>query len=453
MKRKRVLLSAVAALVLLAMSGCGRSATVTELSVVPEPVFMVQKEGSYTLHSNIKLSVAGIGQNSPTLKYVTKALRSARFRPSLVSASQDSDVELVLNDTLNPELGDEGYLLEVRSGGIRLSANSGTGLLYGCQTLLQMLPADVTRVSYATVSLPECTILDHPCYGWRGVAVDDSCGVLGAKFMRRLVDAMSLYKLNRLRLRPPADADSEDVAGVVEYAASRNVAVEVMDSCGWAMETDTVFCVNGFYEGLERAREGCVVVMSPSDYCSYNRYQADARYQPAADAGVVTLSRVYTFKPVPEGTAARLAEMVAGACGRYTAKAGSDARGAEYMLLPRMLALAEVLWSPAEVRDWSRFRRKVEVQKDRLAAHGYSYCEGSFTPLFAARRVDETTMNIEVSTEVPNTYIFYTTDGSTPTRESAVYIGPVNLQRGTHIKLLPVYKGVDRDSVYEFVIK
>ena len=61
-----------------------------------------------------------------------------------------------------------------------------------------------------------------------------------------------------------------------------------------------------------------------------------------------------------------------------------------------------------------------------------------------------TTVNI---TGPDQAAIFYTTDGSTPTRESAVYIGPVNLQRGTHIKLLPVYKGVDRDSVYEFVIK
>ena len=62
-------------------------------------------------------------------------------------------------------------------------------------------------------------------------------------------------------------------------------------------------------------------------------------------------------------------------------------------------------------------------------------------------------MNIAIATEVPSTYIFYTTDMSTPTRRSAIYIGPINLASGTHIKLLPVYKGIERDSVYEFVIK
>ena len=123
------------------------------------------------------------------------------------------------------------------------------------------------------------------------------------------------------------------------------------------------------------------------------------------------------------------------------------------MLLPRMLAVSECLWSQPKRRDWMRFRRKVEVQKERLDVKGYSYCEGSFTPQFTARRVSDETVNIAIATEVPNTYIFYTTDLSTPTRQSAIYLGPVNLQRGTHIKILPVYKDQERDSVYEYVIK
>ena len=444
----------VAAFVILLAAGCGRSATVGEVSVVPEPVFMVQKEGSFTLHSSVKMSVTGIGQNSPTLKYVMKTLRSAHFRPSMVSAAKDSDVELELNDTANTELGDEGYLLEVRGGGIRLSANTERGLLYGCQTLMQMLPADVTRTPYASVTLPECTILDYPRFGWRGLAVEDTAGLLGVKFAKRLVDAMSLYKLNRLWLdNGDADVSGEEWNELREYAAARGVVLMLADTTTRGVETDTVFCGSGFYEGLERAREGCMVVMCPADYCDFDRYQADARYQPKAAAGVVTLGRVYGFEPVPENTSDAMAEAIVGGCGRYTVAGGTDVRQAEYMLLPRALALSEVLWTPRDGHNWGRFRRKVEVQKERLAERGYSYCEGSFTPMFTARRVDESTMNIEVSTEVPNTYIFYTTDGTAPTRQSAVYIGPMNLQRGTHIKILPVYKDVERDSVYEFVIK
>ena len=123
------------------------------------------------------------------------------------------------------------------------------------------------------------------------------------------------------------------------------------------------------------------------------------------------------------------------------------------MLLPRMLAISESLWSPRESKSWSRFRKKMEMQKERLASKGYNYCEGSFTPLFRATRINENTTNIAIETEVPSTYIFYTTDGSTPSRQSQVYIGPLNLKKGTHIKILPVYKDHERDSVYEFIIK
>ena len=63
--RRTILLLFTAALL---ATGCGRKAVVRELNVVPEPVFMVQKEESFTLHGNPKLSVARLGQNSATVK-------------------------------------------------------------------------------------------------------------------------------------------------------------------------------------------------------------------------------------------------------------------------------------------------------------------------------------------------------------------------------------------------
>ena len=88
-----------------------------------------------------------------------------------------------------------------------------------------------------------------------------------------------------------------------------------------------------------------------------------------------------------------------------------------------------------------------------LTAKGYNYCDGSFTPHFHVTPVNENTVNVAIETEVPNTYIFYTTDLTLPTRQSAIYLGPVNLRRGTHIKILPVYNDTERDSIYEFIIK
>lgn len=630
--RRTILLLFTAALL---ATGCGRKAVVREPNVVPEPVFMVQKEGSFTLHGNPKLSVARLGQNSATVKYIMKSLRHARLRPKLVPMSSNSDIELVLYDTVNPELGDEGYLLEVRSSGITLSANTERGIFYAYQTLVQMLPNDVTNTVYSSITLPECTILDYPRFEWRGVHLDVSRHFFPVKFIKKYLDVMANYKMNRFHFHltddhgwrlpserypllntvgswrvdrdgqpwgkadPPRDGERttyggfysrEELEEIIEYAAERGIEVipevempghcaallaaypqlscngqgshvaigpcwpspvlcagndsslaminhildEVCDifpsryihiggdeafkdawrQCprcqqrirqehladeeqlqswfiaqvqkhlaqrgktiigwdeimglkegSWGMEAvvnsrnemlgddAVVMSWRGLKPGMEAAREGRKVIMCPTEFCYLDYYQADARYQPDAIGGMITLRKAYEFNPAPLGTNLHVeANILGGQCNLWTEFINTP-QHAEYMLLPRMLAISEALWSPAAKKDWNRFRRKVEEQKERLRVKGYNYCEGSFTPQFTARRVDDNTMNIAISTEVPNTYIFYTTDLSTPTRESAIYLGPVNLIRGTHIKLLPVYKDIERDSVYEFVIK
>ncbi len=602
---------------MLMVSGCGRKVVVKELNVVPEPVFMVQKEGGYTLHSSPRLSVTGLGQNSATVKYAMKSLRHARMHPKLVPASEPSDISLVLYDTVNPEIGDEGYLLEVRQSGIKLSANTEVGILYGYQTLVQMLPADLSSVVYKAITLPECTVLDYPRFGWRGVHLDVSRHFFPVKFVKKYLDVMAMYKMNRFHFhltddqgwRLPSESyprlnrvgswrmepDSSEYGGfytkeelleIVDYAAERGIEVvpeielpghasailaaypqlacdekhyvvegnpywppkailcagndstlvllkAVLDevceiftskyihlggdeavkdkwrTCpkcqqrirqehlrneeelqAWLMgelarylkgkgkivvgwdevfqeeanegrgvgdhllgEEAVVMSWRGLQGGLDAARNGRRVVMCPTEFCYLDYYQADARYQPKAIGGMITLKKAYEFDPAPMGTNLHVeANILGGQCNLWTEYIKTP-QYAEYMLLPRMLAVSEALWCRRDRRDWNRFRRKVELQKERLYVKGYSYCEGNFTPQFTARRVDDHTMNIAISTEVPNTYIFYTTDMSTPTRESAIYLGPMNLERGTHIKILPVYKDIERDSVYEFVIK
>ena len=438
--------------------GCGRTATVTEYVIVPEPVFAVQKEGSFALNNTPSISVVGLGQNSSTVKYVMQSLRHAHMRPRLVSTSQSSDMLLTLYDTLNPELGDEGYLLEVRSTGIVLRANTERGLFYAYQTLVQMLPDDVTKVSYRTIELPECTVLDRPRFGWRGVQMDAGHYAFSVREMRKWVDLLAAYKMNRLHLVLGPDDESlggDELDELTEYAANRGVVV-LAESCEEVADSQanpSYLLCKDLKEGLAQARAGYAVVMSPQEHFDLATYQANPRYQPASSEGVTTLAKVYEFDPAPMGTNSHVVANVLGGMCRMNTELIGSARQAEYMLLPRMLAVSECLWSRPDRKDWMRFRRKVEVQKDRLDVKGYHYCEGSFTPLFTVRRIDDESVNIAITTEVPNTYIFYTTDLGTPTRSSSIYLGPINLKRGTHIKILPVYNDIERDSVYEFVIK
>lgn len=452
---KRLILAAVA---MLTLTGCWRTAAVTEPAIVPEPMFMVQKEGSYALDRQVAIAVSGVGQNSPTVKFIMKSLRHAHMRPSLVALSEESDILLRLNDTLNPELGDEGYLLEVRSDGVTMSANSEVGLLYAYQTLIQMLPTDVLHTTYKTVVLPECTVLDRPRFAWRGLHVNVSGSPMPVKSLKRVVDAMLAYKLNRLCIdgsRWNEDSLRWEVDSLAVYSpAEAEELTAYAADLGVAVLWDSLpRLAYDLKEGLALALGGDEVVMEPVEHWDFSCYQADPRYQPQAHEGVITLRRAYRFDPAPVGTNRHTAANVVGGQCRLLTDCVVDLGQTEYMLLPRMLAVAECLWSTADKLSWPNFRKKVELQKERLHTKGYNYCEGSFTPLFKATRVDDQTMNISIETEVPNTYIFYSLDSLAPTRYSNIYLGPINLQRGTHIKILPVYKDIARDSIYEFVIK
>lgn len=443
MKRNVLLL-----LVALMVAGCGRQLTVRQVDIIPEPVFMVQKEGTFALHRSPKVSVLNVGQNSATVKYIMRSMRQQYLRPKLVASSDNYDVELVVYDTMNVELGDEGYLLEIRQNGIRLSANTEQGLLYAYQTLVQIMPQNVSDISYSSIVLPECTILDYPKYSWRGLQLNISGREPKQKELHHLVDIMAAYKMNRLYL--DGGRWSDDTLHWVSDSVGGYQKTELEDLKEYAYDLGVSVVLDGDTDTLI---DSAAMVLMPLNCWALDCYQADMRYQPEANEGVQTLGKAYAAEEFSQMCQNLVGVQVLGGQGRLLTDCLANQSEMDYMLLPRLLAISERLWSPDEKSDWGRFRRKVEEHKPRLSQRGYNYCEGSFTPQFDAHRVDGETMNIAISTEVPNTYIFYTTDMSRPTRSSTIYIGPMNLKRGTHIKILPVYKDQERDSVYEFVIK
>lgn len=185
------------ALTLLLAVGCGRRITVVSYAIVPEPVFLVQKEGTFTISGKTQLFIDGAGQNSSTVNYIKKSLRKMDIRTSLSGVDNDNCIALVINQTRNDVIGDEGYILEVRPNGIYISANTETGIFYGFQTLIQMLPEDITKAHYSKIIMPCCVIQDYPAFEWRGSMRDVSRHFFSTKDIKKHLDLMALYKLNR----------------------------------------------------------------------------------------------------------------------------------------------------------------------------------------------------------------------------------------------------------------
>lgn len=123
----------------------------------------------------------------------------------------------------------------------------------------------------------------------------------------------------------------------------------------------------------EATRQGNNLIMTPNNTLYFDHYQADPSGEPLAFGGLSTLEKVYAYEPVPEGFTAEQAKRVLGAQANVWTEYIETPEKVEYMVFPRLLALAEVVWSPAGARDWADFRTRLPLALQRLDARGVNY--------------------------------------------------------------------------------
>ncbi|WP_266202409.1 beta-N-acetylhexosaminidase [Pontibacter kalidii] len=118
----------------------------------------------------------------------------------------------------------------------------------------------------------------------------------------------------------------------------------------------TVMSWRGEKGGIEAAKQNHYVVMTPSDPLYFNRYQAGPEGEPfAAKYSINTLERVYQYNPHPEALTPDEHKYVLGAQANIWTEFISSVAHLEYMLLPRLPAIAEALWTPLEKKDFNSF--------------------------------------------------------------------------------------------------
>lgn len=135
----------------------------------------------------------------------------------------------------------------------------------------------------------------------------------------------------------------------------------------------TVMSWRGMDGGIEAARQGHDVIMTPSSHVYFDHYQADPAGEPLAIGGFTPLKKVYAFEPVPSALDDGRARHVLGAQANVWTEYIKTPEHVEYMAFPRLLALAEVVWSPRRARHWKDFRERLESHLGRLDALEVGY--------------------------------------------------------------------------------
>ncbi len=136
----------------------------------------------------------------------------------------------------------------------------------------------------------------------------------------------------------------------------------------------TVMSWRGVAGGIEAAKQGHDVIMSPISHCYFNLYQGDPKFEPKAWGGFLPLEKVYSYEPTPDELTAEEAKHILGAQGNVWTEYITTDKQVEYMALPRMSALAEVVWTPKVLRDYEKFSFRMGRQYERFHALKLNYC-------------------------------------------------------------------------------
>ena len=195
--RKTIYLVCSVIVVLFALVSCGRPVSVDSYAIIPQPVEMQVDKGSYVLSASPRCYTGGVGQNDQSVKYIFARLRGWHFNPVLVGTPDGDCLQLLVNEDYDAQLGDEGYTIDITGSGIVIAANSERGLFYGFQTFVQMLPEDIAEERYSRISLPYCHVRDWPQFAWRGSHLDVSRHFFGVSQVKKHLDLMAMYKMNK----------------------------------------------------------------------------------------------------------------------------------------------------------------------------------------------------------------------------------------------------------------
>ena len=190
----------------------------------------------------------------------------------------------------------------------------------------------------------------------------------------------------------------------------------------------TVMSWRGMEGGIKAAQLGHDVIITPTSFCYFDYYQtADTKDEPLGIGGYVPIEKVYSLEPVPAVLTEEQSKHILGAQANLWTEYIHSSEHVEYMVLPRMAALAEVQWTQPEKKDFKDFTKRLARLMKFYQRDGFNYAKHvfdlkvDFTPDVTKKAVVVTLSTID---DAP---IYYTLDGTEPTTASLKYTEPVSI--------------------------
>ena len=229
------------------------------------------------------------------------------------------------------------------------------------------------------------------------------------------------------------------VAAMVQKRGKQVIGWDEILEGGLAPET-IVMSWRGMKGGIEAAKQGHSVIMTPTDHCYLDFYQGDPTVEPNTYS-MLRLQDCYKYQLIPDSVDASL---IMGGQGNLWTESVPHYRQVEYMIWPRALAISETLWTDARLRNWKFFVNRVEQQFERFHRSGVNYARSIYDPIIYPHWDKERQLKIAMKTEIEGLSLFYTFDNTIPDIYSNMYTDTLSIPKNASMLRVAAYKGQEQ---------
>ncbi|WP_132051913.1 beta-N-acetylhexosaminidase [Pseudocnuella soli] len=197
---------------------------------------------------------------------------------------------------------------------------------------------------------------------------------------------------------------------------------------GGLSPTATVHSWLGTQSGITASKMGNDIIMSPYSHLYFDGYQAESKIEPQAIGYWVPLDTVYAFDPRHPNMTDEDAKRLLGAQANVWAEFIKSESTFQYMVFPRIDALAEITWTPREKKDFTDFQQRLQTQLKRYDRWNINYRIP--TPLPTAKFDADSAAVVSLSNRAGSGVVRYAVNSDVITEQSAEYKGQVAIKRG-----------------------
>lgn len=201
----------------------------------------------------------------------------------------------------------------------------------------------------------------------------------------------------------------------------------------------TVMSWRGIRGGIESANMGHDVIMAPNTHAYFDLFQADPKFEPDAFSRL-WLKDVHAFNPVIDEITPEKRKHILGGHGALWSEFVANLNHGEYMLLPRMLALSESIWSKNR-SDWNELLTNIQHEFRRLDTDGINYSKSIYNVNIVSEKGVTGKLIVKLFTQSGSENIRYTMDGSDPTANSTLYKMPFEMPERPFVLKAAAFEG------------